>query len=302
VSAPDFLSSLRSPAGMRELPECADGWLRDDGSREPFLAYRTAMDVNWSPELEALHEKSTRDHFIDVWTRRVLVDAIRDTVGVGATVADLGCSTGYLLRDLRDAFPGAFLVGADLVAQGLRKAHAQVPDAALVLADVTELPFGDSTVSAIVSANVLEHVADDHAALAEIRRVLTPGGRAAFVVPAGPRLYDYYDAFLGHERRYRRGELAQKARRSGLVAMREVFLGSLIYPAFWLVKKSNRVRYRDASPSQMEALVRRDIARTGRSGLGARAMRVEEALRRIGVALPFGIRNLTVVEKPTGAP
>jgi SAM-dependent methyltransferase len=297
-----FLASLRLPTGMRELPECGDGWLRDDGSREPFLPYRTAIDVNWSPELEALHEESSRDHFIDVWTRRMLVEAIRDTVGEKETVADLGCSSGYLLRDLRVAFPKAFLVGADLVAQGLRKAHAQVPDAALLLADVTELPFGGSTVSAIVSANVLEHVADDRAALAEIGRVLAPGGRAAFVVPAGPGLYDYYDAFLGHERRYRRGELAQKAGQCGLVAVREFFLGSLIYPAFWLVKKGNRVRHREASPAQMEALVRRDIARTGHSGLAARAMRVEEALRRIGLSLPFGIRNLTVVEKPTGAP
>jgi SAM-dependent methyltransferase len=296
-----FLSSLRPPAGHDAVPTFADGWLGASGSLEPFLAYRSAIDVNWSPELEALHEESSRDHFIDVWTRRSLVEAISDHVPSQALVADLGCSTGHLLRDLRDELPEAVLVGADLVEQGLRKAHAQVPEAMLLLADVTDLPFGDSTVSAIVSANVLEHVRHDRAVLAEIERVLVPGGRAAMVVPFGPGLYDYYDAFLGHERRYRRGEVAQKAGGEGLETVRESFLGSLIYPAFWLVKKSNRVRYRDPSPDQMEALVRRDIARTGESQLSERAVRVEAGLRGSGLSLPFGIRSLTVVQKPPAA-
>ena len=284
VAHDSFLSSLR-PA-----PESD----RDN----PFLAYCEAIDVNWSPELEELHEESSRDHFIDVWTRRSLVESIRDDLPAQAVVADLGCSTGHLLRDLRDELPGAMLVGADLVEQGLHKAHAQVPDAMLMLADVTDLPFGDSTVNAIVSANVLEHVPDDRAALAEIKRVLVPGGRAAMVVPAGPHLYDYYDAFLGHERRYRRGEVAAKARETGLATVADSFLGSLIYPAFWFVKKGNRVRYRDTDRQRMETLVRRDIARTQKSRLAERAVRLEARLRRRGLSLPFGIRTLTVVQKP----
>ena len=45
--------------------------------------------------------------------------------------------------------------------------------------------------------------------------MLRPGARAVVVVPAGPGTYDYYDRFLGHERRYARGELAGKARDGG---------------------------------------------------------------------------------------
>jgi ubiquinone/menaquinone biosynthesis C-methylase UbiE len=67
-----------------------------------------------------------------------------------------------------------------------------VPQAALVLADVCDLPFGDGSVSAVVSANMLEHVIRDVAALAEIHRVRSPGSVAALVVPYGRRLYDYY--------------------------------------------------------------------------------------------------------------
>ena len=45
-----------------------------------------------------------------------------------APVVDCGCSTGYLLEDLRRAIPDATLIGVDLVAAGLRKAHAIVPE------------------------------------------------------------------------------------------------------------------------------------------------------------------------------
>jgi SAM-dependent methyltransferase len=296
-----FLSSLRPPAGRDEVPRFARGWVRDPGSPEPFLAYRSAIDVNWSPELEALHEDASRDHFIDVATRGAIVDAVADAVPREGILADLGCSTGHLLSDLQAACPDAFLVGVDLVEEGLRKAHAQVPGAALLLADVTDLPFGDATVHAVVSANVLEHVADDLAVLSEIERVLVPGGRAALVVPAGPGLYDYYDAFLGHERRYRRGELPRKSRSAGLSPVRESFLGSLVYPAFWLVKKVNRVRYAEAPSERVEALVKRDIERTGDSQLASGAAKIEAALARRGLSLPFGIRSVTIAEKPRGA-
>jgi SAM-dependent methyltransferase len=92
----------------------------------------------------------------------------------------------------------------------------------------------DHAVNAVLSANLLEHVPDDRRALGEIARILRPGGRAVIVVPANPRTYDYYERFLGHERRYDRGELAAKGCDAGLRVIEDAYLGSLIYPAFWL--------------------------------------------------------------------
>jgi SAM-dependent methyltransferase len=262
-----------------------------------FTAYAESLDVNWSPDLEALHEESSRDHFLDGWTRRALLEAVVGAVTPGGVVLDAGCSTGYLLEDLRRALPGATLVGADLVAAGLRRAHDLVPDAELVLADVCDLPLLDEVADAVVSANLLEHVPDDRAALAELHRVLRPGGVAAIVVPAGPGTYDYYDRFLGHERRYGRGELAGKARAIGFEVVRDAHLGALIYPAFWLVKKRNRRVHRDASEQETRALVERDISRTTDSRMGALTTRIERGLLARGVALPFGIRGLTVLRR-----
>jgi SAM-dependent methyltransferase len=151
---------------------------------------------------------------------------------------------------------------------------------------------------AAVSANLLEHVPDDGQALAEILRILRPGGRAVIVVPVGPGNYDYYDRFLGHERRYARGELARKGQAVGLEVLEDIHLGSPLYPAFWAVKQRNRRRYEHLTGAALEAKVRDDIAHTTDSALGRLACRLEERLLALGVRLPFGIRGLTVLARP----
>jgi len=55
-----------------------------------------------------------------------------------------------------------------------------------VRAPLTALPFADGWFDAVISCHVLEHVADDRAALAELARVLAPGGRLILLVPYDP--------------------------------------------------------------------------------------------------------------------
>jgi SAM-dependent methyltransferase len=289
---------LRCPPGRTDLPRFDRGWDAGDRRVEPFLSYVDSdQPVNWSSRLEAMHEESSRSHFIDVWTRRAILARL-GSLHAGSVVVDLGCSTGYLLEDIRTAQPGVTLVGVDLVSAGLRKAHVNVPEARLVQADARALPLEDSSVDAVVSANLLEHVADDRRALAELCRVLRPGARAVLVAPAGPRLYDYYDRFLGHERRYARGELSGKAGGAGLEVLEDVYLGALLYPAFWLVKQRNRRRYDDLRGPALEARVAADIARTRDSRAGRLVCRLEESLLGRGIRLPFGIREQIVVRRP----
>jgi SAM-dependent methyltransferase len=160
------------------------------------------------------------------------------------------------------------------------------------------LPLDDASVDAAMSANLLEHVPDDIRALREICRVLRPGARAVVVVPFGPRNYDYYDRFLGHERRYARGELARKAKAAGLEVLEDTHLGAPLYPVFWTVKQRNRRRFRELAGEELEARVRSDIARTTDSALGHLACRLEERLLALGIRLPFGIRGLTALARP----
>jgi SAM-dependent methyltransferase len=269
-----------------------------DGAQEPFVSF-VGDDhlVNWSPELEELHEESSREHFIDVWTRRSMLARL-GALSAAPAIVDLGCSTGYLLEDLRETYPDAQLTGVDLVASGLRKAHRNVLEARLLQADVCALPLEDESVDAAVSANLLEHVPDDQLALRELCRVLRPGARGVLVVPAGPSTYDYYDRFLGHERRYTRGEMAAKAVGAGLEVLEDIHLGSVLYPAFWLVKQRNRRRYGHLQGEALESRVTSDIAGTRSSRVGQLACGLDQGLLRAGIRLPFGIRGLTVVRRP----
>jgi SAM-dependent methyltransferase len=295
------ISPVQPPPGSPALPAYDSGWVTD-GAKEPFLSY-AAVDpsVNWSAELEALHEESSRSHFLDRWTRASLLEGTGELPAT-ATIMDLGCSTGYLLDDLRRRWPAAELIGVDLIAAGLSKAHEIVPSAKLLQADACALPIADASLDAVVSANLLEHIPDDRRALAEIARVLRPGARAAVIVPAGPTTYDYYDRFLGHERRYARGELADKCAAAGLEPVQDRHLAALLYPAFWLVKQRNRRRHSHLAGAELEARVASDIKRTRDSRVGSLLWDLEERLRRAGVRLPFGIRSLVVAQRSPERP
>jgi SAM-dependent methyltransferase len=265
-----------------------------DRGEEAFASYAAGdAAVNWSEELEAVHAEASRTHFLDRWTRRAIIEGI-SPLPPRPAIADLGCSTGFLLEDLHQTHPDASLIGVDMIAAGLRTAHAAVPEARLLQADVCELPLEDRSLDAVVSANLLEHVPDDRRALREIARVLKPGAPAALVVPAGPQTFDYYDRFLGHERRYARGELAEKCRAAGLEPREDRHIGSLLYPAFWLVKQRNRRRYDHLRGAALEARVTQDIARTRNSRLGELTWQLEERLAGAGVRLGFGIRSFVV--------
>jgi SAM-dependent methyltransferase len=295
--ADSLASTLRPAPGASALPAFADGWLVD-GSPAPYLDYLAGDTAfNWSEELEDLHENEGADHFLDTWTRRAVLDGL-DLARIAAPViADIGCSSGVLLRDLSREYPAATLLGVDVVPAGLRVAHELVPHVPLLRASALDLPLEAASVDAIASLNVLERLPDDVGALVEMRRVLRPGGRAAVVVPAGPGLYDFYDRHLQHERRYARRELSRKAKAAGLGVRLDAHLGSGLYPVFWAVKKRNRRRQRSLSPARERELVARQIERTKDSRVGRVLCALERRALARGIRPPFGIRAFAVLER-----
>jgi SAM-dependent methyltransferase len=111
---------------------------------------------------------------------------------------DVGCGDGVMLYKILRA--GGQVLGVDLSLAGLRIARAEIErrsgkPPALTRASATVLPFASGSVDFVTSIEVIEHLADAGGHLAEIRRVLRPGGVLVVTTPhrlASGELQDPY--------------------------------------------------------------------------------------------------------------
>lgn len=183
-------------------------------------------------------------------------------VRAGQRVLDLGCGAGRHTYAALER--GADVVGVDLDA-GLLKEVADmsyalidgchVPRGATAVflrGDATLLPFADASFDRIIVSEVLEHIPDDGAAMAEVARVLTPNGKAAVTVPRyWPErvcwaLSDEYHANEGgHIRIYRPDQIRERLERNGLRPRRSHHAHALHAPYWWL-KCASGVRDEEA--------------------------------------------------------
>ena len=101
----------------------------------------------------------------------------------GQRALEVGCGTGIFLEAA--ATTGADIVALDLSADLLAQARARVAAAGKVrlsLGNAEQMPFRDSSFDAVYGSSILHHLNID-AALAEVHRVLRPGGRIVFAEP-----------------------------------------------------------------------------------------------------------------------
>ena len=103
-----------------------------------------------------------------------------------------------------------------------------------VHADLAEV--GAGSIDYLFSFNVLEHIDDDAAALAEIHRVLKPGGRLFIYVPAFNSLYTSMDRLVGHRRRYRRPGLVRLIEDAGFQLEKAAYADALGFFATLLLR------------------------------------------------------------------
>jgi SAM-dependent methyltransferase len=179
------------------------------------------------------------------------VDYGRLGVRRGERLLDLGCGGG------RHAFQamrlGARVVALDADDREVKHVRdtigamldageiARDDEAGAVQGDALHLPFADESFDRVIASEVLEHIPDDTEAMAELARVLKPGGTMAVTVPRfGPEAVnwalsnEYHDIPGGHVRIYRRSTLVGRLRGAGLRPKGSHHAHALHSPYWWL--------------------------------------------------------------------
>jgi 2-polyprenyl-3-methyl-5-hydroxy-6-metoxy-1,4-benzoquinol methylase len=275
-----------------------DGECFQLGERSTRVLSYSSNLTGWDDSLTELHEIEAGNghHPIDRASRNTAVEALRRyNFPFNGTLLEIGCSSGFLLHDLKREFPQAEIIGADSVVKPLERLGLLLPGVPLVQMDVLQCPLQKRQFDAVIALNVLEHIEDDNAALEKIALLLKPSGLLILEVPQGPNLYDYYDSCLRHYRRYDKKTLLAKIIASGFQVQEINFLGFIIYFFFYVVKKLNRLRFgvRVEDSFEIEKTVRKDIKSTAKSKILKFVFSIERKLAQ-KISFPVGIRCTVV--------
>lgn len=226
--------------------------------------------------------------------------------GPDDTILDCGCGYGFYLR-LLDDLTGAAIVGLDPDPDRLDQCRLQLGDRSrisFIRGDAQDLPFAAASFSHAVCSEVLEHLDDDRAAMAELFRVLRPGGSLALTVPSAdyPAAWDpinfalertvkrhlggerpWSGIWYGHRRLYTMDQLRALAVGAGFVVEEERPLTHACPPFAHLIL------YGTLKPLLMRGLLPGSIVRSGDRmqskphaghGLTGLAMRMLERIDR----------------------
>ena len=192
--------------------------------------------------------------------RRVILGLLEEHVpgvvprhdGPGMRILDIGCGTGLLLGDLQGIGDAIGLDFAPVAIEYCR--HRSLGN--LGRANVRELPVRDNSVNLVTALDLIEHVADDAGLLAEIHRVLRPGGFAVMSVPAHKSLWSDHDLALQHCRRYEKAEFRGLIEAAGLSPVKYTYAVSIAYFPAALYRRGKRL-FTGGSAGYFRAIDRR---------------------------------------------
>ncbi|MFL5823427.1 MAG: class I SAM-dependent methyltransferase [Solirubrobacteraceae bacterium] len=158
-----------------------------------------------------------------------------------AAILDAGCGSGRMLQELArygrvsglELDPGA--------AELARKRGC----GEVIVGEVEHLPWDSQSFDLVTSLDVVEHIADDRLALAELRRVCKVGGWLLLTVPAYQALWSQHDVANHHHRRYGRRDLRRTALAAGWQVQRVTSFNTILLPPAALVRLAQRNRRPD---------------------------------------------------------
>ena len=242
-----------------------------------------------APELDKMFGLEDR-HWWFVARRKIIVRVLSQYLSGPTDILDAGCGTGRMLMELsRFGEVNGFDESPEGVAYARGRGLARVEQAS-----VTAIPFPDASFGVVTCLDVLEHTADDLAAVRELGRILRPEGIVLVTVPAFRFLWSSHDVALSHLRRYRAGEVRRLVETAGLEILKLSYFNTILFPGVVLT------RFWRALFATLKSLPQSDPLRMPSPLVNAIFLRLfqsEAALLPV-TDLPFGVSILCVGRKP----
>jgi SAM-dependent methyltransferase len=154
-------------------------------------------------------------------------------VGTVDRLLDVGSADGPSVAWLS----ARHMVSLDVDPRGLRPPSG-------VCGSVLALPFADGVFEVVSAFDVLEHCEPEQVALAELRRVLEPGGRLLLSVPAYQWAWSDHDVANGHHRRYTRARAVAAVADAGFEVVRATYGFAGVFPAFAAERALRHLQHR----------------------------------------------------------
>ncbi|GAA2128965.1 class I SAM-dependent methyltransferase [Nocardioides bigeumensis] len=211
---------------------------------------------------------------------RLLEAALAPYLGAPARLLDVGSADGPSAAWMRGDHTHVTL---DLDARGLTAGRG-------VVGALPHLPFADGSFDVVAAFDVVEHVESEAAALDELARVLSSGGRLLVSVPAYQWAWSHHDVRAGHYRRYTRPRIVAAVERAGLTVERATYAFGAVFPLFAGQRLLQRVR--SGPPAERLPSVHPVLDRVLRGASAAEA----RVLPRVD--LPFGSSVLLAATRP----
>lgn len=193
--------------------------------------------------------ESNRRFYDGLWSRAKLIEPQR--FNTWPLVSELCAQRTRRLEiapGLRPRMPLHDTVFLDLSTPALRALHAR--DARAANGVIGALPFRDRAFDLVCAMDIVEHVSDDDAALAELARVAAPDATLLISVPLHAQAWNAFDDFVGHCRRYEPQAIVDKLGRHGFALERSAVYGMqpkssrLLDLGMWFLRRHPRTAMR----------------------------------------------------------
>ena len=209
--------------------------------------------------------------------------------GLGLPILDAGCGTGRFLSYLAVKYSRTSVFGLDLDFRACTRAATKSARPVCV-GSVNDLPFANNALAAIFSADVLCHEGvDDHRALRQFHRCLSQNGRLILNLPAYPWMLSRHDVAVSNTRRYTAAGLRRLLKAVGFRPVYISYWNAVLFPLMVITRKLFREGHGSASDVRLYPQLVEMLCRA--------ATRLETAVLRRGVGLPFGGSILAIAVK-----